>query len=427
MKIKKETVNFIRWVVIGLIIFGLTNFTLAQGLGPKESQESAPANHKIQSVTVEGVTIQIPMSWVRSSKHRWDGKDGLILHFLVTTSNTKEIGGLYLSSQIEQETQDYYEDKKGGWLDVRYLEIDSIKGVHYRDVDDFEQRATIFWSALREYKGQPQLVSIGLSSLEKTFSRDKTLLYQILNSVKFTIDEYDQRNSLAKKYLESGSIHHQNGNYQQAFADFTEGIKIAPNDYILHKLLTGRSATLFSSERYDEEITDRTKVIKLGLKIYRDPDDVLMIVGDDYQKRAITYSIKGDYQNALADYTKIFELTDSAPDGYFKNSTLFLAYYTRAGIYQELKQYDKAISDFTKILEMKNLTKLRLSYMYFFRGIAYSKNGQFENAVADLTKSIDLDSKATEPYKERAKAYRKVGKLAEAEADEATAKRLENQ
>lgn len=389
---------------------------------PMTKVENPNLNIIENSITVEGVTIRIPTDWVRTSEQSWEGKDNFELHFSVKTLKTEAIGNQYLSGRIERETQKYYKvrQEKEDLLDVRYMKIDSIKGIHCRAENP---KSVIYWEALREYKGQFQHVSVSLSSPEGTFRQNKTLIYQTLNSIKFTVDEDDKKNSLAKKYYESGTIHYENRNYQQSLADLTKGIEITKSDYVLYDLLLLRARVLAASKRYDEEITDLTRLTELCSKINRELGESKCSLNSIYQDRAFTYSIKGDYQSAIADYTKAIELADSYPDD-IKKIALYSVYESRGKIYQKLKQYDNALSDLTKMLELNDLTAFEQSQIYSWRGMIYSEMGEFEKAVNDFTKSLELNSKAKDTYQERAKAYRKLGKITEAESDEKIVKIL---
>lgn len=76
--------------------------------------------------------------------------------------------------------------KKNGEIDeLRYLEIDGLKGAQWRESpekpDDFKR---LQWMGYRKYAGQTQLVNIILSTSNKNFAKHQDEFYAILYSMK---------------------------------------------------------------------------------------------------------------------------------------------------------------------------------------------------------------------------------------------------
>jgi biopolymer transport protein ExbD len=100
----------------------------------------------------------------------------------------------YGNGSIEDETNQFYQDhQKGGEADLRYLEIDGIRGVHYlRDEKGFDKNYApqdeklIIWNAQRLYKGGRQIINVRVSSPTQDFTKDRDTLYGLLQSIKFT-------------------------------------------------------------------------------------------------------------------------------------------------------------------------------------------------------------------------------------------------
>jgi biopolymer transport protein ExbD len=100
----------------------------------------------------------------------------------------------YGNGSIEDETNKFYQDhKKGGEEDLRYLEIDGIKGVHYlRDEKGFDKNyasqdvKVIIWNAQRMYHAGRQIINVTVSSPTQDFTKDRDTLYGLLQSIKFT-------------------------------------------------------------------------------------------------------------------------------------------------------------------------------------------------------------------------------------------------
>lgn len=97
-----------------------------------------------------------------------------------------------------------------------------------------------------------------------------------------------------------------------------------------------------------------------------------------YQNRANSKFVMGEYDEAIADYSKAIELNS-------KESTIFLS---RGIAYYNKKYFNQAISDFDKVIELTPDE----SMAYYNRGSALEKIGNFEKALADYKKASELDS-----------------------------------
>ena len=92
--------------------------------------------------------------------------------------------------------------------------------------------------------------------------------------------------------------------------------------------------------------------------------------------------------------------------------------------------YELAIKHFTNALKLNdpcitNYLNRNCIRVLYNRGLSYLKLKENEKAIADFTKAIQLDDSKLVmllAYKSRAKAFRAVGKITEAEADEASLK-----
>jgi TonB family protein len=97
-----------------------------------------------------------------------------------------------------------------------------------------------------------------------------------------------------------------------------------------------------------------------------------------YKVRADASAGKGDFSNALADYTKSLELkADNAA-----------AYLSRGQTYLGIKEFEKALADFDKAAELSP----KDSMIWFNRGVAYEKLNDQKKALADYQKAVDLDA-----------------------------------
>jgi len=61
-------------------------------------------------------------------------------------------------------------------------------------------------------------------------------------------------------------------------------------------------------------------------------------------------------------------------------------YISQAGLYYSRGQYDQAISDYTKALEVDS----RNALTYYKRGNAYKAKNKYDQAISDYNKAIEL-------------------------------------
>jgi Flp pilus assembly protein TadD len=180
------------------------------------------------------------------------------------------------------------------------------------------------------------------------------------------------------EYLNRALQDGNNGNYQGAIADYTEAIRLQPDNSLFY---------VFRGERYN--------------------------------------SLR-QYDKAISDFTESIRLLPTSP-----------TYYDRGNSYFCLKQYRKAISDYTEAirvdppLEANPVSVNFRGEVYNMRGAAfyylkqYSKAlGDYRRALSYFTESIRLQPDWAEHYENRANAYDNLGKSSEAAQDRKKAKEL---
>jgi hypothetical protein len=148
----------------------------------------------------QGITSILPIDWRKdestnadAGEFTWHGPDKAEFSIIVSYYKSE-----YGNHSIEEETdEDYRSLKKIGHEDVRLLEINGVRGVHFLPLDDErwkvredgqperDQYSFIRWTAQRMYKGKRQTILVILSSPVRSFSRYRDTLYGILNSIKF--------------------------------------------------------------------------------------------------------------------------------------------------------------------------------------------------------------------------------------------------
>jgi tetratricopeptide (TPR) repeat protein len=86
------------------------------------------------------------------------------------------------------------------------------------------------------------------------------------------------------------------------------------------------------------------------------------------------------------------------------------AYYNRGVLYAQKGDFDRAIAEFTKALKFN--AKDANSYMN--RGIAYAKKGKYDRAVKDYEKALEINPRQVFAHFNKALAYEKLGRTKEA-------------
>jgi tetratricopeptide (TPR) repeat protein len=114
-----------------------------------------------------------------------------------------------------------------------------------------------------------------------------------------------------------------------------------------------------------------------------------------YLNRGIAQYKKGDYDQAIANYTRAIEI----------NPNYAKAYFYRGLAYQDKGDYDRAIADYTKAIEINP----KLDIAYNNRGLAYQDKGDYDRAIADYTKAIEINPKFDVAYYNRGSTYYKKG------------------
>ena len=92
----------------------------------------------------------------------------------------------------------------------------------------------------------------------------------------------------------------------------------------------GRAIAYQSKGDYQEAIKNFTNAIHFN------PDDVFV-----YCERGLVYDDKGDYESAIKDYSKVIALNPDDPN----------AYYLRGDSYRYKGDYEKAIKDYSEMIE----------------------------------------------------------------------------
>ena len=95
-----------------------------------------------------------------------------------------------------------------------------------------------------------------------------------------------------------------------------------------------------------------------------------------YYNRGVAYMNKGDFENAVKDFTTAIGMQPAN----------FPALNNRAISFRSMGKYDEAIADYTRVIGIKR----DYSAAWFGRGICYRAAGDRKNAIADMKKAASL-------------------------------------
>ena len=215
----------------------------------------------------------------------------------------------------------------------------------------------------------------------------------------------------ADSYCNRGLARVLQGQYDQGLADLNKALELTPNDPLALYL---RGFAHFKQGRTDAAKADYEKALRLNPELgeregkgQTELDTYPLILqgkapalagpagpspeGAAHKKQALAAAQKGDYDTALAEFTKALQADPKDTE----------VYNNRGSIYTFKGRYDLALADFTKALELNP----RYARAYYNRALAYYYQGNYDRAIADLTKAIELNPKDPEAYNNRGLAY----------------------
>lgn len=130
-------------------------------------------------------------------------------------------------------------------------------------------------------------------------------------------------------------------------------------------------------QRWQDRLLGRMDVSELG------PEDA-----NTYNNRGIVSAETGQYEQAIANFTRAFE----------RNPAFAQAYFNRAHVYIAIGQLGRGVSDFSKAVEIRR----GFADGYVDRGLIHADMGQYDQAISDFTKAVEIDPKRADVYLSRA-------------------------
>lgn len=184
----------------------------------------------------------------------------------------------------------------------------------------------------------------------------------------------------ARDYFASGRAHLDQGNLDQAIADYSEAIQLKPDFFVAY---LNRGTAQRKKGEVDLAIADYTMAIQIKSDLY-----------DAYTLRGICYGKKGQYEEAIADFTKALEKRPH-----------YLTYHGLAWIFATSKK-DKYRNGARALeLAQKAVQIRRNANSLDTLAAAYAETGRFKEAVETQEEALDLLKKQGSVPKEELARY----------------------
>jgi hypothetical protein len=172
--------------------------TSADSTGGQEVERPAPSSSQLATLEggqevkwdQQGMTWTVPKDWKKMSVETksllWSSRSGGDLASLIVN-----ISPMSEDFPTDISLKAFYDGavarKKNGEVDeVRWLELDGVKGVAFREAtpEGADDARRLQWLTYRKYAGQTQMVNLMLATAGRSFDKYKDAFYAILYSTK---------------------------------------------------------------------------------------------------------------------------------------------------------------------------------------------------------------------------------------------------
>ncbi len=173
---------------------GSADLPPAESPEPTAAQTAALAGGQSLTWDQQGITWTVPPKWTKmsadSKSFNWKSPGSFDAAFLLTNISVMDA-----SFPVDVSLKAYYDQsvsrqKNGEVAEVRWLELDGVRGVQFLETppEDKTGARRLQWLAYRKYAGQTQMVNLMLSTQGQHFDKHKDALYGIMYSTKLVHD-----------------------------------------------------------------------------------------------------------------------------------------------------------------------------------------------------------------------------------------------
>jgi len=256
-----------------------------------------------------------------------------------------------------------------------------LRGDIYYKIENYDKTFEDYATALNLYPIDPEIYI------------DRAQIYFDLKQYSKAEIDYRQAlkmdESLVRPYAGLGRNYLIQKKYSEAEKILNQLIKLAPDYAYGYKL---RARLYYEQKKHDEAIEDILYCFQL--------DETDKEVRDLF----ITYSEK----NYPLSFSKVNAQISSHPEKE-------LWYFVRAQLFEGKYNYRAAIADYTKLMELTDIDYK--SDLLSYRAKCYSNAGMYVQAITDYTEAISIDSSDAYLYGGRAIAKSSMGNYKEAKED----------
>ena len=153
---------------------------------PTSAQTAALEGGETVNWDQQGITWTLPKNWNKMSVGKemfnWGGDNAFLIVNISALGDTFPMDAALQAAYTGAQT----EYKNGKYEELRWLELDGLKGVQFREAmpEDPSGPRRLQWQAYRKYAGQIQLVNLILSTSGSNFAKHQDEFYAILYSTK---------------------------------------------------------------------------------------------------------------------------------------------------------------------------------------------------------------------------------------------------
>ena len=282
----------------------------------------------------------------------------------------------YIDRNVEQAIENF---NKAIELTPDELKIYKIRGDAKSELGDYK-------GAIDDYNHVLKLNPDDLE-LRKKLDEVKSLIdiqsredgTEVRRTITRTVVVQDPSSGDVINYKQRGYEKSAKGDYAGAIEDFTQAIKLKPDDVDAYD---GRGGAKAQNGDYTGAIEDLTQVIK------HNPQDVNVYI----QRAQVRHALK-DFTGAIEDYNQALKLIPD--DSYFIITYFIINSRGRAKL--ESGNHTGAIEDFTEAIKLQP----NETYGYNNRGLAKRKLGDYDAAMEDHSQAIILRPDESYAYRYR--------------------------
>ncbi len=180
----------------------------------------------------------------------------------------------------------------------------------------------------------------------------------------------------ADAYYNRGNAYADKKEYDKAIADYDMAIKLNPK---YADAYNNRGLAYQNKGEHDQSTSDFNKAHELNPNPAKPSNKVYVDVSDDPYGDC---DQQQDSERSIRGCTQIINFYGSK----YKLYKLPVAYINRGNAYKGKGEYDQAIADFTKAIELDP----KVADAYNNRGYAYEKKGETNQALVDYKKASEL-------------------------------------